>query len=47
MTISWSAAVNLMIQAIPAHLMAYWPFRERLRFSLWKALLPVCLLQLV
>lgn len=44
--ISWSAAVNLMIQAIPAHLMAYWPFRDRLRFPLWKALLPVCLLQI-
>ena len=44
--ISWSAAVNLMVQSIPAHLMAYWPFRERLRFPLWKALLPVCLLQL-
>lgn len=44
--ISWSAAINLMIQAIPAHLMAYWPFRDRLRFPLWKALLPVCLLQI-
>ena len=47
LVISWSAAINLMLQSIPAHLMAYWPFRERLRFSLWKALLPVCLLQLV
>ena len=45
MSISWSAAVNLMLQSLPAHLMAYWPFRERLRFPLWKALLPVCLLQ--
>ena len=44
--ISWSAAINLMIQSIPAHLMAYWPFRDRLRFPLWKALLPVCLLQI-
>lgn len=46
MNISWSATVNLMVQSIPAHLMAYYPFRERLRFPLWKALLPVCLLQL-
>lgn len=46
MSVSWSAAVNLTLQSIPAHLMAYWPFRERLRFSLWKTLLPVCLLQL-
>ena len=44
--ISWSAAINLMLQSIPAHLMAYWPFRDRLRFPLWKALLPVCLLQI-
>ena len=43
--ISWSAAVNLMLQSLPAHLMAYWPFRERLRFSLRKVLLPVCLVQ--
>ena len=47
LTVSWSAVVNLMLQSIPAHLMAYWPFRERLRFSLRKALLPVCILQLV
>ena len=46
MSVSWSAAVNLMIQAFPAHLLAYWPFRERLRFPLWKVLLPVCLLQI-
>ena len=46
LVISWSAAINLMLQSIPAHLMAYWPFRDRLRFPLWKALLPVCLLQI-
>ena len=40
-----SAAANNFVLSIPAHLMAYWPFRDRLRFSLWKALLPVCLLQ--
>ena len=45
MNISWSAAVNLMLHSFPAHLMAYWPFRDRLRFPLWKVLLPVCLLQ--
>ena len=46
MDIFWPAAVSLFVRAIPAHLMAYWPFRERLRSPLWKALLPVCLLQL-
>lgn len=34
LVISWSAAINLMLQSIPAHLMAYWPFRDRLRFPL-------------
>lgn len=46
MNISWSAVTNLMIQSFPAHLMAYWPFRDRLRFPLWKALLPVFLVQI-
>lgn len=43
--ISWSAAVNLFVLSIPSHLMAYYPFRDYLRVSLWKMLLPVCLLQ--
>lgn len=45
MSISWSAVVNLTLQSFPAHFLAYWPFRDRLRFPFWKALLPVCLLQ--
>ena len=40
------AAVSLLVRAIPAHLMAYWPFRDRLRFPLGAALLPVILLQI-
>lgn len=42
----WPAAVSLFVRAVPAHLMAYYPFRDRLRFPLWAALLPVILLQL-
>lgn len=45
MNVSWSAAVNLMIQSFPAHLIAYWPFRDRLRFPLWKAVLPAFVVQ--
>lgn len=45
MNICWSAAVNLLIQSFPAHLMAYLPFQDRLRYPLWKALLPVFLVQ--
>lgn len=41
----WSAAVNLFVLSVPSHLMAYYPFRDHLRVSLWKVLLPVCLLQ--
>ena len=47
MSIFWQAAVNLFVRAISSHLMAYYPFRNRLRFPLWKALLPVCLFQIV
>lgn len=42
----WPAAVSLLVRAIPAHLMAYWPFRDRLRFPLWAALLPMALIQI-
>lgn len=41
----WPAAVSLLVRTVPAHLMAYYPFRDRLRFPLWAALLPVLLLQ--
>ena len=41
-----SAAANNFVLSIPSHLMAYWPFRDRLRFALWKVLLPVCLIQI-
>ena len=40
------SATNLFVRAIPAHLMAYYPFRDRLRFSLWKILILVFLLQI-
>lgn len=43
--IFWPAAVSLFVRAVPAHLMAYYPFRDRLHFPLWAALLPVILLQ--
>ena len=46
MDIFWPAAVSLFVRAIPAHLMAYWPFRDRLRFPLWAALMPVVLIQI-
>lgn len=42
----WFAALGLFVRALPAHLMAYFPFRERLRFPLWAALLPVSLIQM-
>lgn len=41
-----SAAANNFVLSIPSHLMAYWPFRDRLRFALWKVLLPVCMIQI-
>ena len=47
MDIFWPATASLFVQAIPAHLMAYFPFRDRLRFPLWKVLLPVVLIQSV
>lgn len=46
MTAFLSAAVNSLVLSIPSHLMAYYPFRDRMRFALWKVLLPVCLLQI-
>ena len=46
MNVVLSAAVNSIVLSIPAHLMAYYPFRDRLRVALWKVLLPVCLIQL-
>ena len=46
MDVFWPAAVSLFVRAVPAHLMAYWPFRDRLRFPLWAALLPVALIQI-
>lgn len=45
MSVLPSAAVNSIVLAIPSHLMAYYPFRDRLRFALWKVLLPVGLIQ--
>lgn len=42
----WSAAANLFVRAVPAHLMAYYPFRDRLRFSLQNILLFVCFIQI-
>lgn len=41
----WPAAVNLFIRAVPAHLMAYYPFRDRLRFPLWRVLTLLAVLQ--
>ncbi|MDE7242965.1 MAG: GHKL domain-containing protein [Oscillospiraceae bacterium] len=46
MNIFLPAAVNSLVLSIPSHLMAYYPFRDRLRVALWKILLPVCLIQL-
>lgn len=39
------SSINLFARAIPAHLLAYYPFRDRLQFSLWKILLMVATLQ--
>ena len=47
MDMFWSATASLFVRAIPAHLMAYYPFRGHLRFPLWKVLLPVVLIQSV
>lgn len=46
MSVFWPAAASLFVRAAPAHLMAYYPFRDRLRFSVWAALLPVALIQI-
>ena len=45
MNVFLSAAASLFVRAFPAHLMAYYPFRDRLRFPLWVVLLPVALIQ--
>ena len=45
--IFWPAAVNLFAVAVPMHLIAYSPFRDRLRFPLRNVLAVVLLLQLV
>lgn len=42
----WSAVVNYLLRSVPAHLMAYYPFRDRLRFPAWTVFLSVGLLQL-
>lgn len=47
MNVFLTAAVNIFVRAIPSHLMAYYPFRDRMRFALWKVLLPVCIIQIV
>lgn len=47
MSTFWSAAVDLFVRAMPAHLMAYGPFRDRLRWPLWKVLLLVVPLQIL
>lgn len=41
------AVISLLVRAIPGHLMAYYPFRDHLRFPLWKVLVPVGLLQII
>ena len=46
MNVFLPAAASLLVRAAPAHLMAYYPFRDRLRFPLWAALLPVGLIQI-
>lgn len=46
MNVFLPAALNSLVLSIPSHLMAYYPFRDRLRAALWKVLLPVCLIQL-
>ncbi len=46
MNVFLTAAVNNFVLTIPSHLMAYYPFRDRMRFALWKVLLPVCVIQI-
>ena len=46
MNVFLSAAASLLVRAVPAHLMAYYPFRDRLRFPLWAVLLLVALIQI-
>ena len=46
MSVFLSAVINYLLRSVPAHLMAYYPFRGRLRVPLWTAALFVGLLQL-
>ena len=46
MSVFLSAVINYVFRAVPAHLMAYYPFRGRLRVPSWMAALLVGLLQL-
>ena len=46
MSVFLSAVINYLFRAVPAHLMAYYPFRGRLRVPSWMAALLVGLLQI-
>lgn len=45
MSVFLPAVINYLFRAVPAHLMAYYPFRGRLRVPLWMVALFVGLLQ--
>lgn len=46
MSVFLPAVINYLLRSVPAHLMAYYPFRDRLRFPLGVVLLPVGLIQI-
>lgn len=47
MSVFLPATINFLLRAVPAHLMAYYPFRDHLRVPVWMVLLPLGLIQTV
>lgn len=47
MNISWTAAIHLFMRAMPAHLLAYYPFHGRIRGSRLKILALIVIMQVI
>ena len=41
------ATINLFAISIPYHILAYYPFRDRVRFNIWKISAVVLILQII
>ena len=41
------ATINLFAISIPCHILAYYPFRNRVHFNIWKIFVAVLILQVI